>query len=1306
MHFNPKPRGIEGNEKAGSAPAGNPAAESSSSNLGFRALGGGALPSSRGVALVITLIMLSVITFMAVTFLVLSHRERGSVTTTTDQTSAGFTAESALERAKAEILARIVALTNDQNYDLIVSTNFINYGGFDPGAVDYRTNVNYDHLANGNPVTGNNALQNLANLFYNPRPPVFIVTNRQSPNNTDFRFYLDLNRNGRYDTNGFQPEIGINGKTNGTINFYVGDPEWIGVLEHPDQPHSANNKFVARYAYIVLPAGKTLDVNYIHNQAVSRALNTATDGYARNQGVGSWEINLAALLADLNTNQWDRDNGLSALYYQYNRTNLLSANSGYAFEDALAFLNYRYGQNYATLMPATSYFPNNAAVLRIDNIDEYSDGPLMTGNAINEDGGLNPDPDPVSAPWVGADNTNHYFTPQDFFDPTKTSGFFTNRLLIAGTNADSYDRYTFYRMLAQLGTDSTPEQNKINLNYKNVDSSGNVVPGMETNLIPWPPLQLFTNAAQRIFAQLNLHDGYGNLITVTNIPLYPTNYYTPAVHRVLQLAANMFEATTNGPYPSIYRPYFNNAPPIPGGTNIIISGYQLVNGPTDPVTDTTNYWPTANPMPYDVSDATNRGILPSALWPNLPSPPNRTINVYGAPWVIGARKGFPNLNEIVMQSVSQITRKLRVQRPNPPFTDFSKFHTTQLIMAGISNTIGVEVWNSYSNNYSRPVYILADGNLSMTLTNDLGYIRSLSYPLGGLIMGATNVPALNWQGTGWQPGVTAPANPQSFLVPLLTNVVFLPDSAYQVNPPPGLFWAVPTNGTQIDWFSLNTDGLFPQPQWGLNITNRIRCMIFDGGPGGRVIDYVQLNGLNSYRNLAAEIYSSDPSVTNTWSTNAVTSFLGLLPMPEGVNNQIYISAGQPDVGDVVWANNMMSAPIGPTREWAIDYFRVFLGLNPEWYPDLQNTQLVMQVPFAPTAKNYQLLAWEANDPLVHYTAGDLTYPAVTNIYPVQPPNASFSAASSNFWRYTDRYDPWGGNPSKGSVGDKFAYLTALKDPLVRASDDWDLPTNKFPNVGWLGRMHRGTPWQTVYLKSATNPIAMWTNWSGDMVNWIIGGTNYADASFSHPINDRQLFDLFTTAVDDNATRGQLSVNQANLAAWSAVLSGVIVLTNSSATVISPLLINPAGVYNPAQPPPIVRIVQGINNTRTNFLNNSFSHLGDILATPQLTEQSPFLNINNLQTLQAGGVNDEAMERIPQQILGLLNLSHTPRFVIYSYGQTLHPADHSIITYGTYFGLCTNYQVTAESATRTVVRVEGAPANPHVVVEQFNVLPPD
>jgi hypothetical protein len=44
--------------------------------------------------------------------------------------------------------------------------------------------------------------------------------------------------------------------------------------------------------------------------------------------------------------------------------------------------------------------------------------------------------------------------------------------------------------------------------------------------------------------------------------------------------------------------------------------------------------------------------------------------------------------------------------------------------------------------------------------------------------------------------------------------------------------------------------------------------------------------------------------------------------------------------------------------------------------------------------------------------------------------------------------------------------------------------------------------------------------------------------------------------------------------------------------------------------------------------------------------------------------------------------------------------------GPLFGLCPNYQITAEVATRTVLRLDGAPNNPRPVVESFNALPPD
>ena len=47
----------------------------------------------------------------------------------------------------------------------------------------------------------------------------------------------------------------------------------------------------------------------------------------------------------------------------------------------------------------------------------------------------------------------------------------------------------------------------------------------------------------------------------------------------------------------------------------------------------------------------------------------------------------------------------------------------------------------------------------------------------------------------------------------------------------------------------------------------------------------------------------------------------------------------------------------------------------------------------------------------------------------------------------------------------------------------------------------------------------WATWTGNSANWV-------DAANSAPVQDRLLFDIFTTAINDNATRGQLSVNVA------------------------------------------------------------------------------------------------------------------------------------------------------------------------------------
>jgi hypothetical protein len=160
--------------------------------------------------------------------------------------------------------------------------------------------------------------------------------------------------------------------------------------------------------------------------------------------------------------------------------------------------------------------------------------------------------------------------------------------------------------------------------------------------------------------------------------------------------------------------------------------------------------------------------------------------------------------------------------------------------------------------------------------------------------------------------------------------------------------------------------------------------------------------------------------------------------------------------------------------------------------------------------------------------------------------------------------------------------------------------------------------------------------------------------------------------------------------------------------VDPVVIPPAGADAAGGTNAMVwKIWNGINRTRAaQPFNGTFKHLADVLATPELTVSSPLLNTNGNVQLQSG-ISDAVYERLPQMLMGLLRGNDQPRFTIYAYGQALHPADRSLVTTpGPFFRLCTNYQVTAEFATRTVVRIEGAPTAPRAVVESFNILPPD
>jgi hypothetical protein len=510
--------------------------------------------SRRGVALVITLIMLSVVTITAVAFLTVARRERAAVAAAGEQADVRIAADAALNRARARILAQIASSGLRESPTLFVSTNFIapfyTQGltaagqGLPLGGAQsnqwYSALANVSYLYQGRPFDLNNTAEileyrrMLANLYYDPRVPVVARTGRLDTRADSFedRFYLDLNRNGRFETNGYIFQRDVAGRAIGTNRvWHVGDPEWIGVLADPDRPHSGNNRFLYRIAYLVVPADQTVDLNHAHNQA--RNPDATTSQFFRNQGVATWELNLAGLFRDLNTNLWQT--------YAYS-TN--AANTGLTFDHAL---NLWANRRVATVAgrataqdilaedsrPQMGVAGDTAAasrVLPLNGVDDLSDGPLIQSLAQVRNPRLLNDGDNVTRRWSGGDVSNPYLTPFPLLsDPnllplgpnrviwtnldTRRRGFAGQLMSTVQASNSTYNAYTFYRLLGSVGTDSSDgrievgvdlanryyRRSKLNLNYQVLDPEGaqsfsaNVVAtngasgtaARATALVPW-----------------------------------------------------------------------------------------------------------------------------------------------------------------------------------------------------------------------------------------------------------------------------------------------------------------------------------------------------------------------------------------------------------------------------------------------------------------------------------------------------------------------------------------------------------------------------------------------------------------------------------------------------------------------------------------------------------------------------------------------------------------------------------------------------------------------------------------------------
>jgi hypothetical protein len=244
-----------------------------------------------------------------------------------------------------------------------------------------------------------------------------------------------------------------------------------------------------------------------------------------------------------------------------------------------------------------------------------------------------------------------------------------------------------------------------------------------------------------------------------------------------------------------------------------------------------------------------------------------------------------------------------------------------------------------------------------------------------------------------------------------------------------------------------------------------------------------------------------------------------------------------------------------------------------------------------------------------------------------------SSWPGNLGQVNQRYMPWGGSPMFPNL-DTNAYNLAIKDPLVWSSDNWNFPTGQTLNADWLGQVHRGTPWQTIFLKAtnilaAPNGLAVWENWTGD--------SDATDAAALAPVQDWHLASLLASLLNTNDFRSVPSVNNPDTNAWLVLLNGLTAWTNTLPDQFDVVVIS-------SNSPQASIIANAIQSARINQPGGFFRDVGDILAIPQLTEQSPFLN-------PGSDISDEAYEIIPSQLLSLLRADSIGSIALTN-GQTL------------------------------------------------------
>ena len=1211
------------------------------------------LTCQRGMALVTSLIMLGLVTLLAIAFIGLSRRERHSVEVTKKTTEAKLMADASLARAQAEVMGR---LKDNINLQMLVSTN--------------------------GPATS---------PTIDPRVPVVYTVNGQP----EERFFLNLNRDS--DPSGhplFQPTAGswmdsnpANVPYSGRQDLiyqpsagggFVGDPQWIGVLEDPSQPHGPDNRFIGRYAYMVVPASKALDLNLIHNND-KRPGSNAAEGYFRGAGTASADLNLAAILAQLSGVVWPYESYYPmATDYPYVVGNV--PNLSAAFSDAFGLFRYRTNNN------------------SLKDIHDLLSLPGLFGSP----------PQPMQ---------------QRMQPPASIYGPFSARLKAASTS----DPYAFYKLAATLTTVSfPPKATKFDLNNP-------------SNLLPE---NYFREVADRLLqasivsstnaAGTNYHIGNtsGPIIgtsaggfvpaafNLANIQIYPTNQYTSEVHRLLQLAANFYDVNSPTIFPSVFRPTFG----ADNNGRVFIRSYVYEPNSAfylNPSTRILN-------LPADLGVVNANGAnslmgvvaLPTGELLDLP------VIIGAKNRLLGGRHLFPNFNELTHQ---MICTSDFASRADPTLN--------QNILA-LDARILLETWNSTWSTALSTAALRFDLGVVCDLRGSVADTRPSVTPINSRLV-------LNTILTNSAEFIVYPF---SFPLWARTNTgsaaaTRLPISISLTN---RISYALAYAGRLVDYTHLvvtNSASNRLLPASNTRDSDEVSWLVDDPlvnawskdmskvenqgrGPFGktdRVLPFTWTTGgpttnsaYNPWNGLPQEILFKDYGLTSAflWNfppTNSLRNIGQLGQVHRGTPWQsVYFKA----IGPPTVTANLAAASRGGFAEDRRMY-------------DARITSGTITIDFD---------AYSVPDAFKIYYgdngggAGDvLLYDSVGYFSGRRTAAVNFSGASSRLTVVVNE----GNNVNKGTA---WHYAGSISTSMIVGPGlvgAFSFATDSHPTNDWklieLFTMDSSKAAETSLLSiNQTNDVA----WAAALAPISIrtppedhitpGPQNYVYFVLPYipPGGDRFL--LFR---QDNIHNGRNTYNGPGLCqnTVSTNAAGNFFLSHynpnypnsvpTPPTIPNTIVVNgtPLNRYDL-----VANLTAAINARRASLGNNPpFTKVSQILDVSEVTlnfpESKNFPQYPAVSPFRANWSSDFDYERLPSQLLSLLKVEDEPIVVVYAWGQSLKPADKSIITSGVNVGLVTNYVVTGQVGTRTVLRIKNfnpAITNqpPRMVVESFKVLP--